>query len=66
MMFDPTRAVGRKKNPFELSYSKVRHLASQLRIQRLMKSLSDLIFNEVSSGNISERQGGQRVAGLPA
>jgi hypothetical protein len=31
-----------------------------------MKSLGDLIIDEVSSGNITERQSGQRGAGLSA
>ena len=66
MMFDPTRALGRKKNSLEISDSKVVHFASQLRIQRPVKSRGYLIFNEVGSGNISERQGGQRVASLLA
>jgi hypothetical protein len=60
MMFDPTRALGRKENSLELSDSKMGHFAGQLRI-RPMKSLGDLIFNEFGSGNISERQSGQRV-----
>ena len=62
MTFDPTRALGRKENSLELSNSKVGHVAGQLRIQRPMKSLGDLIFNEVRSGNISERQSGQSAA----
>jgi hypothetical protein len=38
----------------------VGHFTGQLRIQRPVKSLSDLIFNEVRSGNISKRQSSQR------
>ena len=37
------------------------HFAGELRIQRPLKSLGDVVFDEVGSGNISERQGGQRV-----
>jgi hypothetical protein len=66
MMFDPTRTLGRKKNSLELSDRKTGYFAGQLRIQRFVKSLGDLIFNEVGAGNISERQSGQRGAGLPA
>jgi len=40
----------------------VGHFTGQLRIQRSMKSLSDLIFNEVRSANISERQSSQHAA----
>src|SRR5262245_53493385 len=66
MMFDPTRALGRKKNSLEFSDSKVGQFACKLRIQRPMKSLGHLIFNEVGSGNVSERQSRQDVAGLSA
>src|SRR5262249_26461953 len=66
MMFDPTHALRRKKNLLELSNSKVGHFAGQLRIQRPVKSLGDLIVDEVGSRNISERQSRQRSAGLPA
>jgi hypothetical protein len=64
-MFDPTRASGRKKNLLELSDTKVVHFAGQLLIQRAVKSVGDLIFNEVGPRNISERQSGQRATGLP-
>ncbi len=62
MTFDPTRALGRKENSLEFSDSKMGHIAGQLWIQRPMKSLGDLVLNEVGSGNISERQSSQRVA----
>lgn len=66
MMFDPTRALGRKKNSLELSDSEVGHFGGQLRIQRPVKSRGDVVFDEVGCGNISDRQNGQRGAGLPA
>ena len=62
MAFDPTRALGRKKDSLELSDIKVGHSAGQFRIQRPVKSLGDPIFDEVGAGNISERQSGQRIA----
>ena len=43
------------------SDSKVGHVAGQLLIQRPMKSLRDLRFDEVCSGNMSERHSGERV-----
>src|SRR5690242_14075388 len=61
MLFDPIRALRRKKNLLEFSDSKVGHFAGQLPIQRPVKRLGDLIFNEVGSGNLSERQSGYRV-----
>ena len=66
MTFDPTRTLGRKENSLELSDGEVSHFTGHLRVQRQMKSLGDLIFNEVGSGNISERQSGQRTAGFSA
>src|SRR5689334_13353215 len=66
MMFDPTRALGRKKNLLELGDSKVGHFAGEVKIQRSMKSLGDLIFNEVGPGNISDRHRRQRRTGLSA
>src|ERR1041384_1662962 len=62
MTFDPTRALGRKENSLEFSDSKVSYFGGQFRIQRPVKSLGNLIFNEVGSGNISERPIGQRFA----
>ena len=44
-----------------LSNSRVGHLARQLRIQRPIMSIRDLILDEVSPGNISERQSRQRI-----
>ena len=64
MMPDPTRSLRRKKDALQISDSKVGHFAGQLRMQRLVKSLSNVIFNEVGSGNVSERHGGERSAGL--
>ncbi len=66
MTFDPTRAFRRKENALEFSDSKVGHFAGQLRIQRLMKSLGDLIFDEVGPRNIAEQQSGQLTACFPA
>src|ERR1043165_1556312 len=61
MLLDPTHALRRQKYSFELSDSKVGHFARQLRVQRAMKSLGDLIFDEVGFSNLSERQSGQRL-----
>jgi hypothetical protein len=44
----------------------VGHFYGEVGIQRPMKNLGDLIFNELGSGNISERQGSQRSASLSA
>ena len=66
MTFDPIRALRREENSLELGNGEVSHITSQLRIQREMKSLGDLILDQVSSGNFSERQSRQCGAGFPA
>src|ERR1041385_8336939 len=59
MVLDPTRALWRKKNALEVSNVKVGHFAGQLRLQRPVQRLSDLIFNGVASRNSSERHSGE-------
>ena len=64
MTFDPIRAPRREENSLELGNREASHITGQLRVQREMKSLSDLIFDEVRTGNFSERQSRQRAAGF--
>src|SRR6266550_7761039 len=66
MTFNPVRALRREENSLEFGNREVSYITGQLRVQREMKSFSDLIFDEVSSGNISEGQRRQHTAGFSA
>ena len=66
MTFDPIRALRREENALEFGNSEVSDITGQVRVQREMKSFSDLIFDEVSSGNFSERQSRQHATGFSA
>ena len=62
MTFDPTGALRRKENSLEIGDSKAGDFGGESRIQRPVKRLGDLVFDEVSSSNLSERHSGQRAA----
>src|SRR5687767_1187404 len=62
MTFDPTGALRRNENSLEIGDSKGGDFDGELRIQRPVKRLGDLVFDEVSSSNLSERHSGQCAA----